>query len=184
MYYFVKLSNGKIKIQSWSMDMTTNPSFEALTQEQVDFYGQHPEASLGEVRNCKLNEPIPIDPAQSLEVHKEDVRRQISDLSLETLHYFITEYQFTNAQASYTGIQSALIEEENTVYSLERASDIIQKYNFIGKQCRDFYYTCKALIEDAEIAATVDTILANAVAFHESFKTTHPEWVYNIDNSL
>lgn len=182
MYYFVTLSNGRTTIQNWDLDMTNNPAFIELSQEQITFLELNPNASINEVRTCTLN--IVSTQAEILQQLKEEALSQISSLSYDTLFSFITEQQFTNAQASYLALSNEIVAVENSVYSLEQATDIIQKYNIIGKDCRDYYYVCKNLIVEANDSVSINNILGNAEIYYTDYKNAHPDWVYNLKNSL
>lgn len=62
-YYFIKQNNRFVRIAVFDSEINTdiNHNMIQLTNEQVSFYLQHPNASVSEIQNCRLwSEPEPI----------------------------------------------------------------------------------------------------------------------------
>ena len=78
-YYFIKKYNKIIRIATFDIKVNTdiNRNMIELTNEQIEFYLEHPEASVYEIKRCELY-PIPPQPSE-LELKKLE---KISEIEL------------------------------------------------------------------------------------------------------
>lgn len=130
--------------------------YKLLSEAQNTFYAEHPTATIWEIKNCKLQEPVEaITP--SIEELKDEALKTISNYSLTTVNKYCTPYQFANAQASLMAIQDGGI----GIYNEEDSQQYINLYIHYGKQCRDLYYEAKEYLElcnsEEEIINVINT---------------------------
>ena len=140
MKYYI-YNNAKIKIREQQVDTSMFTQFVEMTDEQISFYLQNPNASIEEIKNCKL---LPIPPLPTLEEVKEGAIKELSDYSLETGEKVVPSYKVQNAQITLLGNVASAI------YTIEEAQDIVSFANEIGKQCRILFYESKARIENCD----------------------------------
>lgn len=149
-YYIYK--NIKVKVKNETVDTKLFPQFVPMTPEQVEFYLTNPTASIEEIKKCELNEVerIPLDK------YKNDSINAISTYSLNVSRTIIPDYKVQNA------IVCLNTNCENHIYPSEECQSILNRYNIIGKTCRDMFYTYKTRIEDCATHEEVDTITTEA----------------------
>jgi hypothetical protein len=73
----------------------------------------------------------------------------LSDLSLEVLGSWVSEYQLMNARLSLEA------EPADKIYDDEKANTTVADYLRVGKQCRSLFYEAKSAIESAENTETL-----------------------------
>lgn len=128
-----------------------------LTDKQLSFLQENPNASVAEIKKCKLaTEDI------SLDEYKALVKKQISALSLLKAKEKIADYQFFNAQASL------VLEAGQGIYTHEKANEIITSYNTIGKQCREKYYIFLDELELCEDKAAVLVLVNDTTEYYNT----------------
>lgn len=164
MYYYFT-SRNQIKAVPFEIDCVINRAYTALTEEQTAFIEANPTASVSEVRNCRLYvAPTPTVP--TLEEVKAQAKTDLSAYSALTIGRFVSDLQLANAQSSLylLGVDSA----SETVYTAEKATSTIAKYNTVGKQCRDKYYEAVQAIDGCETADDVSSVVTSAKAFYDN----------------
>lgn len=161
-YYFTK---NQIKVVPFEIDCVINRAYTALTEEQTAFIEDNPTASVSEVRNCRLY-VAPTPTAPTLDGVKAQAKTDLSAYSAQTMGRFVSDLQLANAQSSLylLGVDSA----SETVYTAEKATSTIAKYNTVGKQCRDKYYEAVQAIDGFDTVDDVAGVVMSAKAFYDN----------------
>lgn len=169
-YYFV---NYTIKVFEWEVNTDLNPAYVELTDEQRDFYLDHPNASYWEVEKCELDpQPEPIIP--TLEEEQEGAKKYLSDLSLTVLGKYVKEYQLANAQSSLYELSqdpSAV-----TIYDESHSKEIISTYNKIGRELRNIYKSAESDINSC-------TEIAEVAVFRAYYEDIYNNYEYVPNNN-
>lgn len=157
-FYFVNTENG-IRIKAFPTEKR-GAFLTAFTNEQKQFYIEHPDASISEIKNCRLNSPIVVEQEETpIETIKENAIKDIDSYSRDTLAKFVDNLEFANALASSVYAKQKNIEpiyDDSLV--TKTASDFLIK----GSLCRNLYKDTVSLIEDAETKEEIDNIVNSA----------------------
>ena len=161
-YYFFK---NQIKAVPYHINCDINKAYTAFTAEQISFIEANPTATAQEVINLQMYSAIQVQEPELNEV-KSKALTYLSAYSSKTMGKFVSDLQLANAQTSIylIGIET----ECATVYSLEKSTSTINKYNAIGKQCRDKYYELSAIIEQCANVAAVEDVIQSAEKFYDN----------------
>lgn len=154
MYYYIFL-NKRVLVRTIEVDTTKFPQFVLMTEEQINFYNEHPHASIEEIKQCELIqiERIPLDK------YKTDSINAISIYSLNVSSTIIPDYKIQNAIACLNS------NCQNHIYQNEECQNIFNRYDSIGKICRDMFYNFKECIEECTTHEEVDMI--TTIAYNE-----------------
>ena len=137
--------------------------FTALSEEQLKFMSENPEATPMEVMQCKLNAaPVIEEPELTLDEYKENAKTGISDLSLETSRKKVSDYQFLNAQSSL------MVADGTGIYTHAQANEYIQLYNTVGKQCREYYYSFVEKLNNCTTIKEAEDLVDEASKWYDS----------------
>lgn len=166
-YYYFKIINNhprSISIFTESVDTELNGNFREMTSEQIDFYLEHPTASIQEIERCELNPPYvpPID------VLRENAKNNVEMASRSTLGSKVDVLGFCDAIASSVYKPS----REDSVYTDDEVLKTADDFLRIGKLCRDKVKECIPLIESAETETEINTIVDSANAYFQQIVST------------
>jgi hypothetical protein len=106
-----------------------------LTTEQVDFYLEHPTASINEIKNCELITEVNI----TLHLVQQECIENLSKYSLDIARSVIPDYKIQNAITS-------LLYPTTGIYTVEESQQILLLYSSVGTTCRNKFYDYKKLI--------------------------------------
>ena len=145
-YYFIIKDNKVVGIKESKFEINTliNKKFVELTQEQVDFYKQHPTSTVYEIQNCT----IIIPPEPSLEEIKEV---KLMDL----MNYDSSE----NVNLFYYNNIPLWLDKETRVGLVNSCNSLeLTGGKTINIWYNDIYFTlsvneCKRLLADLEVYA-------------------------------
>ena len=157
-YYYFKKRNGiRISIMDFPYEVNTNlnPSFEAFTQKQVDFYLEHPTASVMEVYNCELIPPY-VPPVKPLEEIKAEAKAELDKCSRETLGKAVDVLGFCDAIAGTVYSNSRGIE---SIYTDSEIFSTADEFLTKGKLLRDGVKFAFEEIDYAETEEEVNEIM-------------------------
>lgn len=158
-YYFVTHLFGRVTIEKFITTMTLL-GYEALTDEQVEFYLANPTASVEEVRKCELNPPY-IPPTPSIVQLQEDAKRQLEDKFLAVMSRY-SDLQVVMAVTSYIALTTLIISDK-CPYTLKEANDIIEGFNSLAKDAKTIYDRYFALLGEQMTQEDIDNTLAAAL---------------------
>ena len=159
-YYIFK--DLKVKVRDNEINTNMFPQFQLMSEEQINFYLENPNASINEIKRCELY-PQPQEP--TLEEVKENAINRISDYSLKTNDAIIPNYKSQNATHSLISV--LLGNPSDVIYSLNDSKNLLKKSIKIGKQCRDLFYQQKELIEKAETKENVSNIIQETILLYD-----------------
>lgn len=164
MKYFTNNQYGNVIIVELDrLPNTIVPNCTALSEEQLAFMDEHPEATPMEVMQCKSNTaPVIEEPELTLDEYKENAKTGISDLSLETSRKKVSDYQFLNAQSSL------MVADGSGIYTHTQASEYIQLYNTVGKQCRAYYYSFVEKLDKCTTIESAEALVDETTKWYES----------------
>jgi hypothetical protein len=120
-----------------------------LTAEQVERWEENPRAHWSQIMNEPTHYEPPAVTEPTLDELKAEAVKRLSDLSLEVLGSWVSEYQLMNARLSLEA------EPADKIYDDEKAADVVADYLRVGKQCRTLFYEAKSAIESAEDTETL-----------------------------
>lgn len=140
------------------MNMSGNPAFERLTDKQVAFYREHPNASVKEVRECKITPPY-IPPVPSLTELKENAIRDIDTMSRTTIGTFADVLTFSNTIASTVYAKAKGIDP---IYSDDKILKTSTDFLIVGKMCRDLFYEMRDRVNAATTGSEIEQLVTEA----------------------
>ena len=134
-YYFLNIEPYDILSFEKEVDTTDYPQFEALSEEQVNFYLTNPEASYTEVKNCELITEVNI----SLHLVQQECIESLSKYSVDIARSVIPDYKIQNAITS-------LLYPTTAIYPVDESQQILLFYSSVGTTCRNMFYDYKERI--------------------------------------
>jgi len=120
-----------------------------LTEAQVERWKANPRAHWSQIMNEPTPPAEPITNVPTLEELKAEALKKLSDLSLEILGSWVSEYQLMNARLSLEA------EDSDKIYDDAKASEVVATYLHMGKVLRATFYEAKSAIESAENTETL-----------------------------
>ena len=120
-----------------------------LTAEQVDRWEENPRAHWSQIMNGPTHYEPPTPAKPTLDELKAEAVKRLSDLSLEVLGSWVSEYQLMNA------ILSLKAEPADKIYDDEKANTTVADYLRVGKQCRSLFYEAKTAVLSADNTETL-----------------------------
>lgn len=156
-YYYFKTSNGSpyrimetsIKINTSMMRMYTE-----MTDEQRDFYLEHPAASVMEVWNCELVPPY-VPPTPDVQEYAANKIKQLKDacynaVTVNSLEFAMAIDKVENPTAS-------------CYYSLTKAQKVVADFRSQSKAAMTVFDTYSPQIEAASTIEAIDTLYEQAI---------------------
>lgn len=159
-YYYFKTKNGVTTIVRWGVRINTsiNRNYVELTPEQVEFYLAHPEASVEEVRNCKMNEVVEVS---------EDVATAIATAISELKGVYassvkVSDLEWAAAVTDFLKQNNALtLKDVPDLMDNADSREVIKNFATSYQASKSLYAEGKAAIEAAtseeEVYSTLDT---------------------------
>lgn len=154
-YYFFR---NRIVSFNTKLIAAFNSAYVELTPEQVEFYLAHPEASVEEVRNCKMNEVIEVS---------EDVATAIATAisSLKGVYASsvkVSDLEWAAAVTDFLKQNNALtLKDVPDLMDNADSREVIKNFATSYQASRSLYAEGKAAIEAAtseeEVYSTLDT---------------------------
>lgn len=163
-YYFVE--NKYIMKVDAPIDLGACPHCIEMTPEQTEFYKKNPTASVNEIKNCKLYEPYIL----TVEDNKKISIENLSHYSLSITEELVPSYKIQNAL-----ICTNLNNHDESIYSHDECLQIIEKYNRIGKYCREIFYNFKEQIENCETNEEINNIFDQAITLYNTYRLNNIE---------
>lgn len=166
-YYYFKIRNGRayaISIFTELVDTDINRNFRQMTIEQVEFYLDHPSASIYEIEKCELDPPY-VPPVPTIEELREQALQHIDDKSRSTLGTKVDVLGFCDALASSIYASSRNVD---SVYNSDEILNTADNFLIIRKACRDRVKADILLINEAETKEEIDVIVATSDEFFDS----------------
>lgn len=165
-YYYFKIRNNRpwsISIFTEPVDTDLNRNFREMTSEQINFYLEHPTASISEIEKCELNPPY-VPPEPDIEEVRAKAISDIDKLSRDTLGKKVDVLGFCDALASSVYKPS----RQNSIYSDDEVLRTADDFLRIGKVCREKVNEVVPQIEDATAIESIEQIMGDAKQFFDT----------------
>lgn len=156
-YYYFKVRNGspyQIKVSLIQINTTINRLYQEMTQEQKEFYLEHPTATVMEVWNCELTSPyVPSTPdvteyaAQKVKELKDAC---YGSISITTLEFAMAIDKVENITAS-------------SYYDITTARQVLTDFRSQSKKAMQVLDTCSAQILAASKIEDIDMLYNTAI---------------------
>jgi len=165
-YYYFKISNNHpwaISIFTEPVDTELNKNFREMTSEQINFYLEHPTASIQEIERCELNPPY-VPPTPDIEEVRAKAIGDIDKMSRDTLGKKVDVLGFCDALASSVYKPS----RQDSIYSDDEVLRTADDFLRIGKVCREKVNEVVPQIEDATSIESIEQIVEDARQFFDA----------------
>lgn len=159
-YYFVTHVFGRVTIEKFITQVTLL-GYEALTDEQVDFYIANPTASVEEVRKCELDSPY-VPPAPSIVQLQDEAKRQLKDKYVEVMNRY-SDLQVAMAVTSHLALTTLTLKDK-CPYTITEANNIIEGFNTLGKDAKAIYDEYSTLLGNQVTKEDIDSTLAAGIS--------------------
>lgn len=157
-YYYFRMSNGRpYAIKESLIEINTNimRNFQVFTQEQLDFYFEHPTASVMEVWNCELTPPY-VPPTPDVSEYAAMKVKELKDACYASVT--VTSLEYATAEDKVNNITA------DSYYSLIQANQVLSDFRTQSKKALTVYNTYKPQIEAASTIEVIDDIYNTAIA--------------------
>lgn len=157
LYYYFKMRFGspyEIKVTAVHINTVINLIYREMTQEQKEFYLEHPTASVMEVWNCELIPPY-VPPTPDVTEYANEKVKELKDACYASVT--VTSLEFAMASDKLDNITA------DSYYSLTDARQIVTDFRTQSKKAMQVYDTYKARIEAAVSVESIDLIYEEAV---------------------
>lgn len=156
-YYYFRMRNGNpyaIKESIVPINTTIMHNYQEMTEEQKEFYFEHPTATVIEVWNYEIT-PVPPTPTPDLQ---EYIAQKVKDLkdacyasvTVTTLEYAMAEDKVNNLTA-------------DSYYNALQANNILKDFRSQSKKAMQVRDTYVPQIEAASTIEAIDTIYEQAM---------------------
>lgn len=165
-YYYFKIKNNRpcsVSIFTEQVGTEVNKSFREMTSEQIDFYLEHPTASIQEIEMCELNPPY-VPPEPDIEEVRQQALEDIDRMSREALGKKVDVLGFCDALASSVYKPS----RQDSIYTDDEILRTADDFLRIGKLCREKVNEVAPLIGEAETIEEIDDIVEAARQFFDA----------------
>ena len=165
-YYYFKIKNNRpcsVSIFTEPVDTEVNKSFREMTSEQIDFYLEHPTASIQEIERCELNPPY-VPPEPDIEEVRQRAISDIDKMSREALGKKVDVLGFCDALASSVYKPS----RQDSIYTDDEVLKTADDFLRIGKICREKVNEVVPQIEETTSIGSIELIVEDARQFFDA----------------
>lgn len=156
-YYYFKLRNGnpyQIKVELFPINTTIMRNFVEMTQEQQEFYLEHPTATVMEVWNCELTPPY-VPPTPDVSEYAAQKVKELKDACYASLT--ITSLEYATAEDKVNNVLA------DSFYSLTEANRVLADFRTQSKKALTIISTYAPQIEAASTIEAIDTLYNTAI---------------------
>lgn len=164
-YYYFKIKNNRpcsVSIFTEPVDTEVNKSFREMTSEQIDFYLEHPTASIQEIERCELNPPY-VPPEPDIEEVRQQAISDIDRMSRVALGKKVDVLGFCDALASSVYKPS----RQDSIYTDDEVLRTADDFLRIGKVCREKVGEVVPRIEEAASIESIEQIVEDTRQFFD-----------------
>lgn len=158
-YYYFRLNlQGQpyaIKESAIPINTSIMRNFQAMTEEQIAFYLEHPTASIQEIVNCQLTPPY-VPPEPDLVEYQEQKVKELKDACYGSIS--VTSLEFAMAIDKIENPASTAC-----YYNLTKAIQVRDDFRSQSKHAMQVLNTYKTQIESAQTIEAVDEIYQQAI---------------------
>ena len=165
-YYYFKIRNNRpcsISIFTEPVDTELNRNFREMTSEQIDFYLEHPTASIQEIERRELNPPY-VPPTPDIEEVRQQAIEDVDNMSRVALGKKVDVLGFCDALACSVYKPS----RQDSIYSDDEVLRTADDFLRIGKICREKVNVVVPQIEDATSIESIEHIVEDARQFFDA----------------
>lgn len=172
-YYFIKKRGVLYTIfeSNIIIDTIMNPSFVLMTQEQIDFYLNNPNATIHEIEQCQLNTTFEIPISE----YKELIKKEIDSYSRQKLSSVVDTLAFANAVA---GTLYANQRGLDSVSSKEKILTDTDNFLIFGNKCNERLNNDFTLIDNANTLEEINTIKENSKNYFDTLSINENDIEY------
>jgi len=156
-YYYFKMRLGspyEIKVTAVHINTVINLIYREMTNEQKEFYLEHPTASVMEVWNCQLIPPY-VPPTPDVQEYASMRVKELKDACYASVK--ITDLEYAMAEDKVNNVLA------DSYYSLAEANAILALFRTQSKKAVTVYDTYKTRIEAAVSVESIDLIYEEAI---------------------
>ena len=157
-YYFkVNIVTGNpyaIKVTPININMIINRIFVEMTEEQKEFYLEHPDASVMEVWKCELIPPY-IPPTPDVKEYAEWKNKELENECFGSIT--VSSLELSMAMDKANNITA------DSYYSLIEARNIVSNFRSQSKKAMTVFDTYSAQIDEATTIEQIDSIYDQAI---------------------
>lgn len=164
-YYYFKIRYNHpraISIFTEPVDTELNRNFMEMTSEQIDFYLEHPTASIQEIERCELNPPY-VPPEPDIEEVRKQAISDIDRMSRVALGKKVDVLGFCDALASSVYKPS----RQDSIYTDDEVLRTADDFLRIGKVCREKVGEVVPRIEEAASIECIEQIVEDTRQFFD-----------------
>lgn len=157
LYYYFKMRLGspyEIKVTAVHINTVINLIYREMTNEQKEFYLEHPTASVMEVWNCQLIPPY-VPPTPDVTEYANEKVKELKDacyasVIIDELQYAMAEDKVNNALA-------------DSYYSLTEANAILTSFRTQSKKAMQTFATYSVQMTEASTIEAIDSLYDQAI---------------------
>ena len=166
-FFYFKIKNNiykSIEEFDYKINTTLNPCWKELTEEQTEFYLEHPTASIKEIRECQLQPPY-IPPVPTIKEIREEAIGEIDKKSRNTIGAVVDVLGFCDAVASTVYAPSR---GTASIYSDSETFKTADDFLTISKSCREKVLECAELIDRLNDKNEIESVKQSALEYFDS----------------
>lgn len=156
-YYYFKMRNGSpydIKVSVIHINTTINRLYQEMTNEQKEFYLEHPTASVMEVWNCELTPPY-VPPTPDVSEYAEQKVRELKEACYASVT--VTDLEFAMAIDKVNNLTA------DSYYTALQANNVLKNFRSQSKKAMQVFDTYRPRIEAASTIEAIDALYNQAI---------------------
>lgn len=156
-YYFFKMRNGSpydIKVSVIHINTTINRLYQEMTNEQKEFYLEHPTATVMEVWNCELTPPY-VPPTPDVREYAERKVKELKEACYGSVA--VTSLEYAMAADKVNNVLA------DCYYSLTEAQKVVADFRSQSKKAMQTFDTYRPQILAASTIEAIDTLYNQAI---------------------
>lgn len=157
LYYYFKMRLGKpyeIKVTAVHINTVINLIYREMTQEQKEFYLEHPTASVMEVWNCELIPPY-VPPTPDVTEYANEKVKELEDACYASVK--INELEYAMAEDKVNNVLA------DSYYSLTEANAILTSFRTQSKKAMQTFATYSVQMTEASTIEAIDALYNQAI---------------------
>lgn len=162
MYYYFIMQGSKpisIKVTPLRKNTAIMTMYREMTNEQREFYLEHPTANVTEVWNCELTPPY-VPPAEDVQEYAAQKVKELKGTCYASITIDKLQCEMANAVLAGTSVTYS----GKRHYTTLQAKAIMEQFMNESDKAATIYETYKPQIEAASTTAIVDSLFDEAIA--------------------
>lgn len=156
-YYYFKMRLGRpyeIKVTAVHINTLINILYQEMTEEQREFYLEHPDATVMEVWNCELIPPY-VPPTPDVQEYAAEKAKELKEVCY--LSVTITSLEYAAAEDKVNNVLA------DSYYSLSEANAVLSSFRTQSKKAMQVINTYTPQILAQSTIKAVDTLYNQAI---------------------